>query len=241
MHLDFTYNDGDFISLSSNKINLDWNRLWSNRGHTLGEGMISPDKKYFYLNIPKNSSSFIKKCLGSLGWSFDNIRSYPDAKIIVALRDPVKRWISGISEYLFMYHTVTIDNIAEPFNYGFLPLIGDKLGVSLLFERITFDDHTERQCVFLKDIDLNRCIWLYVDKDFSKIFSQLLNQLGYPNLFEQEEKENSTEDKDGYRKKKLNEVIKLLIDNDEFKQYNLKQWFWCDQELIDTVKFYDAR
>ena len=107
MHLDFTYNDGDFISLSSNKINLDWNRLWSNRGHTLGEGMISPDKKYFYLNIPKNSSSFIKKCLGSLGWSFDNIRSYPDAKIIVALRDPVKRWISGISEYLFMYHTVT--------------------------------------------------------------------------------------------------------------------------------------
>lgn len=238
MHLDFSYKDLDFISKSDNKINLDWHRLWSNRGHTLGEGMISPDGKYFYLNIPKNSSSFIKKCLTTLNWQYSNVSDHPDAKIIVALRDPTKRWVSGVSEYLFMYHTDVIDNIADPFNCGFLPLLGDKLGISLLFGCITFDDHTERQSLFLKDIDLNRCVWLFVDKDFSKTFSQLLSDLGYKNDFEDTEKENSTDNEDEYRKKKLNEVIKLLIDNDEYKQYNLKQWFWCDQELIDTVEFY---
>lgn len=238
MQLDFTYKDGDFISKSDNKIKLDWNRLWSNRGHTLGEGMVSPDRKYFYLNIPKNSSSFIKKCLSSLNWEFSNVNDHPNARVIVALREPIKRWTSGISEYLLMYHTNDIDSVAEPFNYGFLPLIGDKMGVSLLFGRITFDDHTERQSLFLKDIDLNRCIWLYVDKDFSKMFSQLLNELGYQNTFYQAEKENSTDNEDEYRKKKLNETIKFIIEHDEFKEYNLKQWFWCDQELIDTVKFY---
>lgn len=238
MQLDFNYKDLDFISESANKINLDWNRLWSNRGHTLGEGMASPDGKYFYLNIPKNSSSFIKKCLTDLGWAYSNVNDFPDAKIIVALRDPVKRWVSGISEYLFMYHTNVIDNIADPFTDGFLPLIGDKLGMSLLFGRITFDDHTERQSLFLKDIDLNRCVWLFVNKDFSKHFSSFLTEIGYPNDFENASKENSTDSDDELRKRKLNEVIKLLIENDEYKQYNLQQWFWCDQELIDTVDFY---
>lgn len=241
MHLDFNYKDLDFISKSDNKINLDWNRLWSNRGHTLGEGMASPDGKYFYLNIPKNSSSFIKKCLSSIDWVYGNINDYPDAKVIVALRDPIKRWVSGISEYLFMYHTDVIDNIADPFNYGFMPMLGDKLGMSLLFGRMTFDDHTERQSLFLKGIDLNKCTWLFVDKDFSAKFSSLLADIGYPNQFDKAEKENSTDSNDEHRKRKLNEVIKLMIEQDEFKQYNLQQWFWCDQELIDTVDFYGRR
>lgn len=238
MILDFNYKELDFISKSNNVINLNWSRVWSNKGHTLGEGMLSADKKYFYLNIPKNSSSFIKKCLSELGWTFANIQDCPTAHVIVALRDPVKRWVSGVSEYLMMYHTNVIDNIADPFNHGFLPILGDKLGISLLFERMSFDDHTERQCVFLQGVDLNKCTWLFVDHNFSKTFSAFLASIGYPNNFDTAEKENSTDNDKEYRKRKLNEVIKLLIDQDEYKQYNLQQWFWCDQELINTVDFY---
>src|SRR5574343_507008 len=117
MHLDFSYKDLDFISKSDDKIELNWNKVWSNRGHTLGEGMVSPDGQYFYLNIPKNSSSFVKKCLESVDWQYSNIRDYPDAKVIVALRDPESRWISGIFEYLLMYHINAFDTICEPFNY----------------------------------------------------------------------------------------------------------------------------
>jgi len=239
MLLEFNYKDADYVSVSNNQINLDWNRVWSNRGHTLGEGMVSPDKRYFYLNIPKNSSSFIKKNLESINWSYANLNDFPDAKVIVALRDPIKRWVSGISEYLFMYHTNVIDNIADPFSYGFMPLLGDKLAMSLLFDRMTFDDHTERQCFFLRNIDLNNCTWLFIDRDFNTNFANLLTELGYPNQFDQSPKENSIEDNP--RKRKLNEVIKFMIDQDEFKLYNLQQWFWCDQELIDKVKFYGTR
>jgi hypothetical protein len=163
----------------------------------------------------------------------------PNAKIIVALRDPIERWVSGITEYLFMYHTNVIDNIADPFTYDFLPLLGDKLGVDLLFKQITFDDHTERQAVFLNNINFDRCDWLKVDKEFSKNFSIYLNTIGYTNSFATMDKENNAEDLD--RKRKLKEVIKLLIDKDQFKQYNLQQWFWCDYELIKQVEFYGRR
>jgi hypothetical protein len=238
MILDFSYKELDYISIN-NQVNINQSKVWSNKGHTLGEGMISPDSKYFYLNIPKNSSSSIKKNLTDLNWTYGNISDAPNAKVIVALRDPIERWVSGITEYLFMYHTNVIDNIADPFTYDFLPLIGDKLGVDLLFKQITFDDHTERQAVFLHNIDFSRCEWLKVDKEFSKNFSIYLNTIGYTNSFATMNKENNAEDLD--RKRKLKEVIKLLIDKDEFKQYNLQQWFWCDYELINQVEFYGRR
>jgi hypothetical protein len=234
----------DFITTTNNRINLDWDRIWSNRGHTLGEGMISPNKKHFYLNIPKNSSSFTKKCLESLNWTYANVSDFPEAKIIVCLRDPKERWISGIFEYLLMYHTNTLDSICEPFDYHYWPIAGEKLGISLLFDRLTFDDHTERQCVFLKDIDLERCVWLYVDKRFSINFSQLLIRLGYLNTFNTAPKENASGEVGGtlgFKKKQFKEFFNYIITHDENKIKNINQWFWCDYELIEQVDFYGTR
>lgn len=235
MHLDFNYKDLDFIDINNDNVTVSLDRYWANKGHVFGEGMVSPDRQYFYLNIPKNSSSFIKANLESVGWEYSNINRYPDLKIIVALRDPIKRWISGIVEYLYMYHKDTIDNVVEPFNYEYFPLLGEKLGMNLLFERITFDDHTERQAVFLKNIKLSQCQWLYIDKDFSKTFSNFLNTIGYTNNF------NDPVNQSDELKKKLQNFFSYVIDNDAFKKYNIEQWFWCDHKLIKQVKFYDAR
>lgn len=243
MKLNFSYKELDFITLNDNKVSLNWNKLWSNRGHTLGEGLISADKKTFFLNIPKNSSSTVKDGLLGLGWEFANVADYPDAKIIVALRDPIKRWASGIFEYLLMYNVITIDNICEPFNYDMWPLIGEKLGLSVIFDRITFDDHTERQCVFLHNIDLNRCSWVMVDEHFNKNFSHLLTSMGYNNTFVDLESKNASTGEygtAGYKKERFKEFINYVIDKDKYKKYNLKMWFWCDYELIGKVKFYDA-
>jgi hypothetical protein len=237
MHLDFNYQDFDYVNVSDT-VKLDWNKVWSNRGHTLGEGMISPDRSYFYLNIPKNSSSSIKKILKELNWTFASINEYPDAKVIVALRDPIKRWISGATEYLMMYHQGVIDNIVEPNLYNFMPLLGDKLGLSLLFDRMSFDDHTERQAIFLQGVNLSRCIWVNVDQDFNKHFSALLHEIGYPNQFDSAVKENSAEDEKHIKKRKLINFLTYVVDNDVYKQYNLKQWHWCDFKLIEQVKFY---
>jgi hypothetical protein len=240
MHLDFTYKELDYITVQD-IVKLNWSKIWAIRGHTLGEGMLSPDQQYFYLAIPKNSSSSIKEVLKNLGWQYSNIESAPaSSKVIVVLRDPIRRWISGISEYLMMYQQNTVDNIVEPNIYNFMPLLGDKLGLSLIFDRMTFDDHTERQCVFLNNVPFNRCIWFKSGPEFSQTFSSFLNTIGYQNNFVQAKKENSTEN-GNEKKKQLQDFISYVIDNDEYKKYNLTQWFWCDTELINTVNFYDPR
>ena len=240
MHLDFNYKDFDFVKVD-NRVTLDWNKLWSNRGHTIGEGMLSPDSKYFYLNIPKNSSSSIKTILTSLGWTYASINDAPSAQIIIAMRDPMDRWISGMVEYLMMYHQDIIDNIVEPNNYDFMPLLGNKLGMSLLFDRMTFDDHTERQALFLRDIDFNECHWIMVDKNFNNTFSNFLNSIGYANDFKDAKKENSSDDADFSKKRKLKEFITYVIARDNFKKYNIEQWLWCDYEIIKQAKFYEPR
>lgn len=237
MHLDFNYQDFDYVTVGDT-VKLDWNKVWSNRGHNVGEGMVSPDQKYFYLNIPKNSSSSIKEVLKTLNWTFGHVAEFPDAKIIVALRDPLKRWVSGVTEYLMMYQQGVIDNIVDPNLYDFMPLLGDKLGMSLLFDRMTFDDHTERQAIFLQGVDLSRCTWIYVDKDFNKNFSALLTELGYPNSFNDAVPENSASDDKHIKKRKLSTFLTYVIDCDKYKKYNLTQWHWCDYKLIEQANFY---
>ena len=162
----------DFVSIED-RVVLEWDKIWAFKGHRLLEGMASPDNKYFYLNIPKNSSSSIKPELERLGWTYEHFGDYLDfetMQVIVALRDPKDRWLSGMAEYLMMYHQDIIDNIVEPNLYDFQPLLGQKLALSLLFDRFTFDDHTERQCMFLRNIPFKRCKWLWIDENFNRTF-----------------------------------------------------------------------
>jgi hypothetical protein len=244
MQLNFSYKELDFITLNDSKVDLNWSRIWANRGHTLGEGLISSDKKTFYLNVPKNSSSTIKSGLTEIGWEFASVYDYPDADIIVVWRDPIERWASGIFEYLLMYNVNAIDSICEPFNYDLWPLIGEKLGMSIIFDRMTFDDHTDRQCVFLHNINLDRCTWIKINDGFNYNFSTLLTKMGYENTFLTAESKNVSQGEfgtTGYKKERFKEFINYVIDNDQFKKYNLHKWFWCDFELMYKIKFYEAR
>ena len=73
-----------------------------------GCGMISPDKTKFLLNIPKNASSFLSNWARNNGWEFvDFFQCDRDKKkvknVTVILRDPLSRWISGISQYICTY------------------------------------------------------------------------------------------------------------------------------------------
>lgn len=70
-----------------------------------GSGLISPDGKTFYVNIPKNASSYLSDTLSRQGWVS---AKYGDDQIdysrvetsLVVMRDPIDRWISGVSQFL---------------------------------------------------------------------------------------------------------------------------------------------
>ena len=231
----------NFVEFNSNTVTINWNNIWASRGHILGEGMISPDKKYFYIKIPKNSSSFAVKHLLDLGWMHSSKDIHPDATIIVALRDPLDRWISGIIEYLFMYHIDQIDSIvSKPDDFDFWPLIGERLGLSLLFDQLTFDDHTALQSMFLNTVNLSKCQALIVDEQFSNNFSSMLTKLGYSNNLYDAEKVNSKDETNplANRRKLLRQVISFILERDHEKKEKLLVHLQPDYHLLKSINFF---
>lgn len=237
---DFSYKELDYILLQNQRIEINYTKLWTNKGHNFGEGLISPDEKFFFLKIPKNASSFLVKNLTELDWKHSNIRDYPQAQLLVILRDPIDRWISGMVEYLFLYHESVIGHLSNSFDYEYLPLLGEQLGLSLLFERMTFDDHTERQCAFLQNVSIPKTIWFYFNENIKNNISNFLTANGYTNALDTADKVNSSEDNDQVStlKRKLKELITYALNKDPYKKYNLEQWMWCDNELIQKVNFF---
>lgn len=76
----------------------------ANRGFGWGSGVIDPDGKRFIVNIPKNASSYIHDWSKHQGWRTTNAHNEKSVReMIVILRDPVDRWISGIAQYIVTY------------------------------------------------------------------------------------------------------------------------------------------
>jgi hypothetical protein len=80
----------------------------ASRGYGYGSGVISPGQDRFLVNIPKNASSYMLDWANRHGWSSvviepTSIWSNNITEIIVCVRDPVQRWISGVGQYLTSY------------------------------------------------------------------------------------------------------------------------------------------
>ena len=76
----------------------------NNKGFGYGSGHLSHSKNQFYVNIPKNASSYISVWLINNKWQSKIYNNSDRAReAIIVLRDPVDRWVSGISQYLSSY------------------------------------------------------------------------------------------------------------------------------------------
>lgn len=77
------------------------------RGFGYGSGLLSPDCTQFIVNIPKNASSYMVDWAVNHRWSSATVGDACDwdqvQEMIVILRDPIQRWISGICQYLNTY------------------------------------------------------------------------------------------------------------------------------------------
>ena len=142
------------------------------RGHIFGECMSHNDSEYMYVYIPKNATSWTKPNLLDFGWEFYNYHTDNLNKTaLVVLRDPVERWLSGIAEYLYLYHR---DFITSDLN---------KAVRELVFDKIAFDDHTERQLYFIEGLDPAKCIFFKFGSEYRSQFSEFLNTINMPNKY----------------------------------------------------------
>jgi len=184
------------------------------------------DSPYMYVYVPKNASSWTKPNLKDHGWEFYNYKKDNLSKhALIVLRDPVERWISGIAEFLTLYHpTFALDD--------------DEI-IELIFDRITFDDHTERQVYFLDGIDTDDATFFWCDENYRKNFSQFMAKNYGPNKYDrydyQHVSENSPE-----RKKFKKIFTDRINENDHFRN-RLEEHFSIDYQLIKEITFYGSR
>lgn len=130
-----------------------WKNQYTARGFNPGGMFVKND--LCYIPIPKNSSSYIGQLLLKNGWNTANFLTsdLSNKKIIVLVRDPMDRWISGMSQYLcstLLKNGRTEIDIINSWN----DIIQD-----LIFDRIIFDDHTEKQVYFINSVPRKNCVF----------------------------------------------------------------------------------
>jgi len=163
--------------------------LLRQRGYVHGSGLLSPDAKQFIVNIPKNASSYICNWASEHNWKAAEILENPRCdrvqEVIVVLRDPVNRWVSGIGQYLTSYVlnvTGAFSELTGPGPYD-QQLSGDEFitNYNPVTERLIFDnlnrhdDHVWPQIEFFENLlpNLPRR-YFYIDKDFDNKFAEYL-------------------------------------------------------------------
>ena len=191
---------------------------WAHLGHRLGECWVDEVNDKTYIHIPKNASSFVKGVLmGSGGfWRHSETLVNSDENLIV-LRDPIDRWCSGITQYLY--------NSKQT------------LSINKVFDKITFDDHTDLQTYFLQGVDLDRATFMWVDDDLRANMNDWITGCGYRTNVDIAIEYNASRDDDRITTK--NYYTELLEQQPELV-LKLKDYFAEDYKLIESIKFYGS-
>jgi hypothetical protein len=158
----------------------------ASRGYGYGSGILSPDHDRFLVNIPKNASSYMLDWANRHGWTSAVVVQSNDIKeIIVCVRDPVQRWVSGIGQYLTSY----VLNVTGAYSWEIGPgpndqqISGDdfiadynQVVERLLFDNLArLDDHVWPQIEFFENLlpTVPRKFF-YIDQDFDQRIGEYL-------------------------------------------------------------------
>lgn len=196
------------------------------RGYEPGGGLISP-AGVFYLNIPKNASTYITNILVANGWKHHNVKnSAPITQCLVVLRDPIDRWISGFGTYASSW-LLGAGYGSDHFVEDYTPLTE-----RLIFDNITFDDHTTAQSEYVAQLPTVSTQYFKLTKNIIDHLSQDLNI----NLVVQPVDANVSEN--NYDQQQIVKLIQARVEKDPALKARLFEHFKSDFDLINRVQFY---
>lgn len=133
-------------------------------------------------------------------------------RYLVALRDPIERWVSGMAEYEYNSKQPNID-----------------------YRQITFDDHTETQDYFLQDIVIKNTDFIMVNANLRANLKRWFDELGYHVDVDNMTQYNTSLNTD---KQLLKNKYQVIVDNDPEFVVKLTKHYANDYALINRVKFY---
>lgn len=207
-----------------------WFNQYTNRG--FHPGSMAVTDKFFYVPIPKNSSSYMTALLRENNWQlfnflYDNIE---DKKCIILLRDPVDRWITGISQYLCSYV------INDGYNANDVIKDWSKLVEKIVFDRVIFDDHTEQQCYFFNSIPLDNCVFFDSTNNPEVAVKKYLNTHGCDLNIQLSLPKNESNGNSEHAK--FVKWFTELLQNNNYLIDRLKDVYHDDYNLLKMVDFH---
>jgi hypothetical protein len=202
------------------------------RGYLPGSGILSP-QGVFYLNIPKNASTYLSNTLLNNGWQHHTLGdgAHLVKQCIVVLRDPVDRWISGFATYASSWllgPSYGSDHFVQDYN---------TLTERVVFDNLVFDDHTTAQSRFVDQLPvLMHTTYFNLNQDTVKNISRYLDC----NLNTSTVDANVSEDH--YDQQQIAKFIRDKLTNRPDLIHRINEQYANDFNLIDSVQFYnDAR
>ena len=190
---------------------------------TIGSCLVSPENHdYVYIDIPKNASSSIKHAFADT-WEWKNFIAdesilSKSTEIIVILRDPLTRWISGITQYFESNLKIDLD------------LSNDAL-VKIVFNTVQFEIHTTSQTNFLFNMNkyVPKCVFFMCDTNLTSNLNDYFRNRIDRNVSIQHL----------HRPPPNNEFIEFVKNNKQHQQ-QIKDYFQRDYDFINSVQFYKA-
>lgn len=196
------------------------------RGYTPGGGLISPSG-VFYLNIPKNASTFITNVLADSGWRFADVHDQQITEYIVVLRDPVDRWISGFATYSASWVCGA--------GYGSEHFLNDynSLSERIIFDQIVFDDHTTEQVKYIEQLDKARTITYFkLGHSLVTDLEKFLDCKLVLNNVDANKAENN------YDTNLIAKHMRYRIEQDPMLKAKIVKRYSADYDLIRTANYY---
>lgn len=201
--------------------------LGSNVGHEVGICMNLRGKDVMYVPIPKNASVWCNKLFFDYHFIHDNYLKNPHTlskKPIIVLRDPFNRWVSGFCE--FLYRSVSIPN-----QKNIIPLLDDVK----IFEKMVFDEHTEKQIFYIKDILHLDCQYFYLDNTFEYSMTYFARSIDNGRVVDTSRYGKHTSVGNNFKKKVILQLQDVFKNNILYKKM-IEDFYREDYALINRIR-----
>ena len=181
----------------------------------------------FYLNIPKNASTYLSNLLEKNGWEQFDCTESRITQAIVVLRDPVERWISGFATYAARWLLSSGyggDHFKQDYN---------QLVERIIFDQIVFDDHTTEQVQYIHQLPNVPVTYFKLNHDLGNNLEKFLAQdLGLNNPIPA----NTVEE--NYDTKTIAQHLRYRINQDPLLHAKIIDRYQKDYQLIRSANFY---
>ena len=209
--------------------------------------------KLIYVSIPKNASTWVgenyfhnKNNTENFKYhDIENIVKIYRCKFIVILRDPLDRWISGMTQMIY----------TEPEqHFGYIlgrpgvltkrvaminPMYIDTFDWETVIATVAYDNHTQKQIHFTRVIPFANIVWLKFDDNLKENFIDLMSSYGIQltkNAGNTDNAANITKNND-VKTLVMKKIVNALDQHPEYSQ-KIIEYYHEDYALINLVKFY---